>query len=214
MEILTSESPMKFIRIPRQDNQIERWLTYEEQDKVLSHCEDWLKHLVTFDLHTGLRMNELLNLKWMDVDLSRKTAVVMESKNDERRTLPLNDIAIQALRSISANSRIVNMDGYVFTRNGRKIVKQELQYHFRKAVKNAKIAHCRFHDLRHTFATRLSQSGVDIYKISRLLGHRAIQTTVRYSHHSSESLRSGVDILGSKADKAQYGDFMTFPTAP
>ncbi|MBI5185976.1 MAG: tyrosine-type recombinase/integrase [Nitrospinae bacterium] len=52
-----------------------------------------------------------------------------------------------------------------------------------------------FHCLRHTFATRLAQAGIDLYKISKLLGHRSISTTERHSHHSPESLRNGVDIL-------------------
>jgi integrase len=190
-------NPMKFIKMPRQENKIERWLTHEEQEKVLSHCDGWLKPLVVFDLHTGLRMNELLSLKWQDIDLMRKTAVVMESKNDEKRTLPLNDVAIKALRDTSASSRIISMEGYVFTRDGRKIAKHELQYYFKRAVKQAKIAHCRFHDLRHTFATRLAQSGIDIYKIAKLLGHKDIKTTQRYAHHCPESLRDGVNILGS-----------------
>jgi site-specific recombinase XerD len=89
------------------------------------------------------------------------------------------------------------MEGYAFTRDGRKITKHELQYYFKRAVKRAKIAHCRFHDLRHTFATRLAQSGVDIYKVSKLLGHKDIKTTQRYAHHCPESLRDGVNILGS-----------------
>ncbi len=68
---------------------------------------------------------------------------------------------------------------------------------------------------RHTFATRLAQSGVDIYKVSKLLGHRDIKTTQRYAHHYPESLRDGVEILGLMEEKkAQYCDFMTSRTAP
>ncbi len=63
------------------------------------------------------------------------------------------------------------------------------------AVKNAKIPKCRFHDLRHTFATRLAQSGVDFYKIQKLMRHKSPIITQRYAHHYSESLRDGVDTL-------------------
>ncbi|HNG51824.1 MAG TPA: tyrosine-type recombinase/integrase, partial [Nitrospira sp.] len=52
-----------------------------------------------------------------------------------------------------------------------------------------------FHDLRHTFATRLAQAGVDLYKVQRLLGHKTAAMTQRYAHHSPESLREGVLIL-------------------
>ncbi len=57
--------------------------------------------------------------------------------------------------------------------------------------------HFKFHDLRHTFATRLAQKGVDIYKIAKLLGHEDIRMTQRYAHHCPESLRDGVEILES-----------------
>ncbi len=63
------------------------------------------------------------------------------------------------------------------------------------AVKRAKITDFKFHDLRHTFATRLAQAGIDLYMISKLLGHKDIKMTQRYSHHCPESLRSGVEVL-------------------
>lgn len=62
-------------------------------------------------------------------------------------------------------------------------------------MERAKIEDFKFHDLRHTFATRLAQAGVDIFKIAKLLGHKDIKITQRYSHHYSESLRDGVEVL-------------------
>ena len=59
----------------------------------------------------------------------------------------------------------------------------------------AGILDCHFHDLRHTFATRLVQSGIDLYKVQRLLGHKSPIMTQRYAHHYPESLRDGVEIL-------------------
>jgi integrase len=58
-----------------------------------------------------------------------------------------------------------------------------------------KIADFHFHDLRHTFATRLAQAGIDLYKIAKLLGHKDIKMTQRYSHHCPDSLRGGVEVL-------------------
>ena len=209
-------NPMSFITIPRQDNQIERWLTQEEQEKLLSKCEDWLKQLVLFALNTGMRMAEILELKWQNADLARKTVTIMVSKNGERRTLPINDIVVGILKGMSTGNRIVHIEGYVLTRDGKRIMKQELQYHFVKAVRNAKIAHFRFHDLRHTFATRLAQKGYDLYKISKLLGHKDIKNTQRYAHHCPESLRDGVDILAIEGEKnrAQLYDSVTLAATP
>src|SRR6478736_3526504 len=63
------------------------------------------------------------------------------------------------------------------------------------ALKNAKIHNLHFHDLRHTFATRMVQAGIDLYKVQRLLGHKSPLMTQRYAHHYPESLRDGVEIL-------------------
>ena len=69
----------------------------------------------------------------------------------------------------------------------------------------------RLHDLRHTFATRLAQAGVDIYKISKLLGHKDIKMTQRYAHHCPDSLRDGVEVLESDynlttVEKKEYSE--------
>ena len=64
-----------------------------------------------------------------------------------------------------------------------------------KVLRDADIEGFRFHDLRHTFATRLVHQGIDLYKVQRLLGHRDIKTTQRYAHHYPESLRESGEIL-------------------
>ena len=66
---------------------------------------------------------------------------------------------------------------------------------FWKVVEKAKVENFRFHDLRHTFATRLVQSGVDLYSVAKLLGHKDIKTTQRYAHHHIDSLRQSVRVL-------------------
>jgi len=68
----------------------------------------------------------------------------------------------------------------------------------------------RWHDLRHTFATRLAQAGVDLYKVSKLLGHKDIKMTQRYSHHCPDSLRDGVEILEFDYNRAKEG-FCSLP---
>ncbi|MBI5099073.1 MAG: tyrosine-type recombinase/integrase [Nitrospirae bacterium] len=82
---------------------------------------------------------------------------------------------------------------------------------FIRSVKESGIKHFRFHDLRHTFATRLVQRGVDLYKVAKLLGHKDITTTQRYAHHYPESLRDGVEILDNLTahEKGHFHDFIT-----
>jgi len=111
-----------------------------------------------------------------------------------KTSLPLNKIALDVLLRRS-NVKSIKNDYAFFSRNGKKINHHSLRKSFRIALKKARIENFRFHDLRHTFATRLAQRGVDIYKIAKLLGHRDIKMTQRYAHHCPESLRDGVEIL-------------------
>ena len=79
-------------------------------------------------------------------------------------------------------------------KGGERLQPANLEYNFRQAVKRAGLKDLRFHDLRHTFATRLVRSGADIYAVQRLLGHKSLEMTSRYAHHDVESLRKAVDI--------------------
>ena len=107
-------------------------------------------------------------------------------------TIPLNNTVMELLKR---KGKVVSMNGYVFTQNGEKLTKREVQRQFQTAVKRAKITNFRFHDLRHTFATRMVQAGVDIYTVSKLLGHASVKETERYAHHYPESVRYGVETL-------------------
>ena len=78
---------------------------------------------------------------------------------------------------------------------GNELKVRFLAREFCEARDGAGIPDFRFHDLRHTFATRLVQRGVDLYKVQRLLGHKTQHMTQRYAHHSPESLREGVNVL-------------------
>jgi integrase len=82
-----------------------------------------------------------------------------------------------------------------FNEEGEAHDASNLRRAFNIALKKARIQKCRFHDLRHTFATRLVQSGVDLYKVQKLLRHKSPIMTQRYAHHYPESLRDGVETL-------------------
>ena len=140
-----------------------------------------------------MRRGEILGLEWRAVDLNRQVLVVMKSKNGEKRTVPLNSCLVGLLRHKTATSA---KDSFVFTTScGTRIDARNLTRAFYSALEKAEITNFRFHDLRHTFATRLAQAGVDLYKVQRLLGHKSPTMTQRYAHHSPESLREGVLIL-------------------
>jgi len=207
-----SENPLWKVRLLKVRNARDRWLSFEEEKALLDACiaqdneAGWLHDVVIFALNTGMRQDEILSLQWHHVDLFRKTAAVVRSKNGEKRTMPLNNrIFVLFKAKVIANGA---RTGYVFQSGaGTKIEKRNLRRGFLRALKRARITDFRFHDLRHTFATRLAQEGVDLYKVSKLLGHKDIKMTQRYAHHYSESLRDGVEVLDKSITfLSQYSD--------
>ncbi|OGW03020.1 MAG: hypothetical protein A2W77_09420 [Nitrospinae bacterium RIFCSPLOWO2_12_39_16] len=171
-------------------NARERWLTPEEEIRLLQKATNplWLRPLLLFALHTGMRRGEILSLKWADVDFTRKTVTVVKSKNGEKRTTPMS----KTLYAMLKDQKVRDISGRVFP-----ISVRSLREAYGKAVERAELENFTFHDLRHTFATKLVQNGVDLYKVKELLGHKSIIMTMRYSHHYPESLRSSIEILDS-----------------
>ncbi|MBI4972441.1 MAG: site-specific integrase [Candidatus Omnitrophica bacterium] len=192
----------KISRLP-EHNKIERYLTAEEEVRLLKQSEGYLngdlEDIVTLALNTGMRQGEILNLKWKDVDFFRKTLTVVKTKNKEVKTIPMTDTTFKVLFE---KSKVITMSGYIFaTTNDTPIRARNLMREWYKVLNKAGIEDFRFHDLRHTAGTRLAQAGVDIYTISKILGHRDIRTTMRYAHHNPESLRASVKVLDNFTDK-------------
>jgi integrase len=193
------ENPMHRVRMEPVHNQIDRWLTAEEERRLLAAAPAWLQEIIIFALHTGMRRGEILSLQWQDLDFSRGVLVVMNSKNRERRTIPLNVKVFELLAGKQQTGMFKK--GEVFTSSqGTTLDARNLMRAFYAAMEKARIINFRFHDLRHTFATRLVQMGVDLYKVQRLLGHKTPAITQRYAHHSPESLRDSVAVLEKKTE--------------
>ncbi|MBO1225043.1 MAG: site-specific integrase [Candidatus Scalindua sediminis] len=189
-----------FSKIPKEKegNERTRWLTEDEERILLENCPKWLREIVVFALNTGLRQDELLSLEWSRANLFRKTILIQKTKNDKPKTIPLNQIAMDVLEQKSKEKvRILKGDFVFISSHGSKIDRHNLRRAFNNAREKAGIKDFKFHDLRHTFATRLAQKGVDLYMISKLLGHKDIRMTQRYAHHCPESLRVGVRVLES-----------------
>jgi integrase len=165
-----------------------RWLTVDEEDMLLRRATNpsWLRPLLVIALHTGMRRGEILALTWRDIDLSRRLIRVERSKNGEKRSIPISATLQTTLQGI----KVREISGRLFP-----LAVRSLRAGFEKAVGKAELENFHFHDLRHTFATRLVQNGVDLYKVKELLGHKTLAMTMRYAHHYPESLRSSVEVL-------------------
>ncbi len=194
------ENPLTRVSLEKGAEKRDRWLTEDEETRLLAACPPWLRELVVFALHSGMRLGEILALTWSGVDLFRRTVTVFRSKNGERRTVPLNH-TLMALLTEKAKVDHLRTSLVFPSRAGTRVDPNHLRRALRPAMAKAGVVDCRFHDLRHTFATRLVQSGVDLYKVQRLLGHKSPMMTQRYAHHYPESLRDGVEILDRRGHR-------------
>ena len=142
-----------------------------------------------------MRKGEILNLKWVDVNLRTRVISILNSKNCEKREVPINEDLARTLLAVPKNPK----SPYVFCKeNGMPY--REVKVGFRAALRRAKIKNFRFHDLRHTFASHLVMRGVDLKTVQELLGHKDMRMTLRYSHLSADHKRAAVEKLSSRMD--------------
>ena len=189
-----TDNPVCRVSMEKENNTRVRWLTVEEEQRLLAPAVPWLRELVVFAIYTGMRMGEILALTWAGVDLFRRTVTVFRSKNGERRTIPVNSTVLNLLKGKYA-VRPGKIDIVFHSESQTPLDGSNIRRALTTALDSAKIQDLHFHDLRHTFATRMVQAGIDLYKVQRLLGHKSPIMTQRYAHHYPESLREGVDAL-------------------
>jgi integrase len=187
-------SPTRGVEWPEENNARVRYLTDEEEQALVGAMAERLRPMVIFAIHTGLRRGELLKLLWSDIDLGSGSLHVREAKSGQGRRLPLNQTAMSVLNQFRASGRELTTPGFVFGPD-TNAMRMRLNRDFRRAAKAACIDNIHFHDLRHTFASRLVMRGVDLYRAQTLLGHKTARMTQRYAHLSPEGLREAVESL-------------------
>ena len=187
----TEVNPVRKVKLFRENNTRIRYLEKEEIQKLLDNCASHLKPIATLAVNTGMRKSEILRLKWIDIDFKRDLLYLIETKNGERREVPINKTVKETLIKVSKHLR----SSYVFC---NKIGKPyaNVRTSFDTALKRAGIIDFRFHDLRHTFASHLVMLGIDLRTVQELLGHKTIEMTLRYSHLSPDHKNRAVGILG------------------
>jgi integrase len=179
------EHPVRKVSKPKEPRGRVRFLSDEERQNLLDACQGsrnpYLSIVVVLALSTGARRGELLSLRWPDVDMKRGTLTFHETKNGERRTVPLTG---QALVLMEQHARVRRLNTqFVFPgRTGRKPL--SIRDAFDNAVEHAGISDFTFHDLRHTAASYLAMNGASLLEIADVLGHRTLDMVRRYSHLS------------------------------
>jgi integrase len=152
---------------------------------------DLLSPMIRLALHTGLRFGELTALRWSDVDLVGALLTVRgeEAKSEKTRYIPLNTAAMTTLKTWRSSSTSAAL---VFPGADDDTEVVDIKTAWAPILKAARIAGFRFHDLRHTFASRLVMAGVDLNTVRELLGHADIKMTLRYAHLAPEHKAAAV----------------------
>lgn len=155
-----------------------RYLSREEQVRLLATCNGTCKDAVLVALQTGLRRGELLGLKVENLNFDGKMITVYASKTMNYRLVPMTPDVEEVLRRRSEGE---DRTAYVFRKaDGSRFY--GVRTSFIKATKRAGLEDLHFHDLRHTFASELAQNGVSHYALMRLMGHKSFKTTQQYAH--------------------------------
>ncbi len=188
------DNPVSIVGMLEEHNQVERILTVDEEKRLLNECVSYLRPIITTALNTGMRRGEILTLKWSDVDLDMNMITINQTntKSKKQRKIPVSSRMRSLLLELKLQSGIQE---YVFTDiQGRAI--RTIRSAFQTACRKAGLDGLRFHDLRHTAATRMVESGANIVAISKILGHSDIKTTMRYAH-PEDSLKEALESLGN-----------------
>jgi integrase len=167
---------------PKEPKGRERRLEENEEHlllDVLSASENhWIKPLMEFAIETGMRRRELLKLRWEDVNLGSKTALIKETKNGGSRTIPLSVAVIGTLSGLPHY-----LGGNVFP-----VTPNALRGVWRRAAKKVRIDNLRFHDLRHEATSRLFEKGLNVMEVATITGHKDLKMLQRYTHLRAEDL--------------------------
>ncbi|WP_439259528.1 tyrosine-type recombinase/integrase [Lonepinella sp. BR2930] len=186
-----------------------RWLSEQEEVRLMQELPEHLKPIVLFAILTGLRMSNITKLKWSQIDLQRRLAWIdsEQSKTGKAIGVPLSDKAIDVIVSQFGKHK-----ENVFTYKGKTVLIANTKA-FRAALARAGIKDFRFHDLRHTWATRHIMSGTPLYVLQELGGWSKSDTVRKYAHLSVEHLQSHANNVQIYATNlAQHQKEKTLPT--
>lgn len=182
-------NPAAKIKKFREPNAMERILTIAESKRLLDESSDELRPVLIVALNTGMRKNEILSLRWKDVDFVKGFIHVADSKSGRSRDIPMNAVVFDLLRQFPPRIK------FVFE-NSLGTCIRDVKTAFHGGCRRAEIHGVRFHDLRHTAASRMVERGIDLVTVSKILGHSSIQMTMRYAHPTPENMRLAVAKLG------------------
>lgn len=211
------ENPVKKVKLFNEENRRRcRTLTPAEIEALLAHCRSPLKETVLLALNTGMRIGEIMALRWEDVFFNEDYIYVRDSKSGRSRKVPINRVSRDALISLQNRA---GGSGFVFPNPRTGSFVKYPRKAFMNACARAGISGLRIHDLRHQAASAMVQAGVDLHTVSKILGHSTIKLTERYSHPGFDHTMEAVQRLEclfekDRRDQKNYGTRMAQKDLP
>lgn len=181
------------------------FLHFDEASRLVAAADGEWKTMILFAVRTGLRLGEILALRWDDVDLVRgqisvqravARGVVSSPKSGRQRHVPLSPEIVSALKA----HRHLRGDLVFCKLTGAMLTKEQSKHPLWRACKRAGIRRVGWHKLRHSFASHLAMRGVPIKVIQELLGHATMEMTMRYAHLGPEVKHDAVELLDGSND--------------
>jgi integrase len=166
-------NPVQNIRMPKQPTGRTRRLMQGEEKKLLEAANYPLKQMIVLALETAMRLGEILSITWANVNLNEGILVLEDTKNGERRSVPLSARARATLKELPRN-----ISGRVFP----SVTNSAISHSFRCLCNDVEIEGLRFHDLRHEATSRLFEKGLGLMEVASITGHKTLHMLKRYTH--------------------------------
>jgi site-specific recombinase XerD len=188
-----AENPVRRVKLLNEDNTRTRYLSPDEMKRLLDACSECMKRIVICALLTGMRKSEIISLEWDDLNIAHGTILVKHTKTRKMREIPIS----RPLEKVILECHN-DMDGIHVFCNEKGRAYRKIDTLFESIVKRANIQDFTFHDLRHTAASYMVMSGIDLATVKEILGHQKIDMTLRYAHLTPVHKREAMEILGSR----------------
>ncbi|MEO8230643.1 MAG: tyrosine-type recombinase/integrase, partial [Ignavibacteriota bacterium] len=193
-------NPFKKFKLPKLPKSLPVFINPKQLQLIVDKTKyPIMKDIFLTAFHSGLRLSELLNLRWNMMDFENKIITLKQSENfttksKRERIIPMNETLLNKFVDIFLAQKNKNIDSFVFSKGKQIPINADwVSKCFKRAVRAAKLDESfHFHTLRHSFASNLIQSGVSIFVVKELLGHADISTTQIYSHIQSKNLTDAV----------------------
>ena len=192
-----SRNVARLVTARAENNARVRWMRPEEEERVVKAMRECCPgQLPAFyvALNTGMRMSEQFGLTWDRVDFERRKLLLATTKNGESREVPMNKTVLALLTDLHT----AKTGEFVFPTERKYKSSRPLlnpRQWFEIVLKDAEVDNFHWHDLRHTFASRLVMKGIDLHTVSKLMGHKTLTVTQRYAHLSPEHNLAAVEVL-------------------